>query len=101
MSIGGPIAPTVLEAPAAVKSTVVASTSPLSSSAKAEAPVRRGFSLQSLTSLEYWIARLNRAMTTAQNRWAAAYGSRLKAGTTGANYSPHSRAILASAQPSQ
>ena len=35
----------------------------LSSSAKAGDPVRRGFSVLSLSSLEYWVARLNRAMT--------------------------------------
>jgi hypothetical protein len=30
----------------------------LSSPAKAADPVRRGFSIQSLTSLEYWVIRL-------------------------------------------
>jgi hypothetical protein len=30
----------------------------LSSSAQAEDPVRRGFSVQSLPSLEYWVTRL-------------------------------------------
>jgi hypothetical protein len=34
-----------------------------SSPAQAADPVRRGPSIQSLPSLEYWIARLNRAMT--------------------------------------
>jgi len=33
---------------------------PLSSPAEAGEPVRRGFSVQSLTSLEYWIVRLVR-----------------------------------------
>jgi hypothetical protein len=36
---------------------------PLSSPAKAGDPVRRGFSVQSLASLEYWVARSSRAMT--------------------------------------
>src|SRR5438477_9525391 len=35
----------------------------LSSSAHAGDPVRRGFSVQSLASLEYWVARSSRAMT--------------------------------------
>src|SRR5262249_61860792 len=36
----------------------------LSSPAKAGDPVRRGLSIQSSTSLEYWVARSSRAMTT-------------------------------------
>ncbi len=38
----------------------------LSYSAKAEYPVRRGLSVLSLTSLEYWITRLARVMTVAR-----------------------------------
>ncbi len=38
----------------------------LSSPAKAGDPVRRGSSIQSLTSLEYWVARSSRAMTAEQ-----------------------------------
>src|SRR5687767_14584737 len=35
----------------------------LSSPAQAGDPVRRGFSVRSLTPLEYWVARSSRAMT--------------------------------------
>src|ERR1700730_3503428 len=38
----------------------------LSSPAHAGDPVRRGFTAQALTSLEYWIARSSRAMTAGE-----------------------------------
>jgi len=81
--------PTVLEPSLVVKLTGAASTSPLSSSAKAGDPVRRGFSIQALTSLEYRIARLNRAT-------ASEFVSSLAFQPKPRGYSPHCRAIVAS-----
>src|SRR6185312_2016640 len=56
----------------------------LSCSVKAGHPVRRGLSIQSLPSLEYWVARSSRAMTT---EYASAF-SRRDAPEAGLRLSP-------------